>query len=93
MTKKRFIKLVMSSGRQRNEAQEIAKDYNLQGVSYAEAFENFLALNRLGYAFEFLGKCSKAITATLVDCANAFNKFAELVCEATKQEHGKYNFD
>lgn len=37
MTRKRFIKLLISYGQQRNEAAQIAKSYNAKGFSYEEA--------------------------------------------------------
>lgn len=38
MTKKRFIKLLMSQGASRNEARMLAYWYNLRGISYADAY-------------------------------------------------------
>lgn len=42
MTRKRFIKLLMSKGIQRNAAQEIAARYNSRNIPYAKAYKIFL---------------------------------------------------
>lgn len=45
MTKKRFIKLLMSHGEQRNEAQIKAMQYNSRNIPYAKAYRIYLAFD------------------------------------------------
>lgn len=54
MTQKRFIKLVMSYTRSRNEAVKIAADYNSRNIPYERALEKFqgLIVSRLVYMRE-----------------------------------------
>ena len=42
MTRKRFIKLLMSHGKQRNEVEVIAHLYNIWGTPYSKAYRDFL---------------------------------------------------
>ena len=44
MTRKRFIKLVMSYGIPRNDAVEIAADYNSRNIPYERAYEKYKRL-------------------------------------------------
>ena len=39
MTRKRFVKLLMATGKQRNEAQAIAMAYNAERIPYKNAFK------------------------------------------------------
>lgn len=70
MTKKRFIKLVMSQGVQRNEANEIAESYNSRGFSYVSAYRNFIIKTSLRESFEILGEV----------VGNAAEKLSRLIC-------------
>ena len=56
MSKKRFIKLLMSKGIQRNEAQEIAARYNSRNIPYEKAYTDFLLKNGVIFAFKSLGQ-------------------------------------
>ena len=56
MTKKRFVKLIMSQGIQRNEANKIAESYNSRGFSYMSAYRNFLIKTSLRESFEIFGE-------------------------------------
>lgn len=78
MTKKRFIKLLMSYGIQRNKAQQIARDVNGRNISYKtacpavlfsyEVRRNILALGR--YCREFAEQIKSALIP-------AFNQLKE----------------
>lgn len=78
MTKKHFIKLVMSQGVQRNEANEIAERYNSRRFSYASAYINFIMKTRLKESFEILGEA----------VGNASDNLSRLIC-ALKERNNK----
>lgn len=48
MTKKRFIKLIMSCEKGRNEAQTLAAKYHKNGFSYADAYSDFMLKHGIG---------------------------------------------
>ncbi len=48
MTRKRFIKLLVSYGKQRNEAAQIANYYHAKGLSYEEAHTDYYIKNQVG---------------------------------------------
>ena len=51
MTKKRFVKLLMSYGVQRNNAYKLARLYNIKGCCYARAFYRFIIMRKLTRSF------------------------------------------
>ncbi len=63
MTKKRFVKLLMSHGVQRNEACKIAKTYNTQNISYASACIDYF----LKYSFKSIGEAFRRFSEELQD--------------------------
>lgn len=84
MTKKRFIKLLMSRGKSRNEAVEIASNYNSLNYSYKSAYTDYLlkysmsdALHILTYQFSKLGM-------SVAQASKAFSKLATAVAVANK---------
>lgn len=79
MTRKRFIKLLMSYGNSRNKAVKIAADYNSRNVPYKRAYENESMLKPIGYSFiaEGLSKGIAAATAALSDFASAAKRAME----------------
>lgn len=77
MTRKRFIKLLMSHGISRNEAVKIAADYNSRNIPYKTAYANESNLKPIGYSFAAEG-LSKGIAAA----AAAFSNFASAVKRA-----------
>ena len=73
MTRKRFIKLLMSQGVSRNNAVTIAYCWNLRGVPYERAYRNFLlnhsvkkAFSRLGEAICKVGVSQKELSKSLL---------------------------
>lgn len=59
MTKKRFVKLLMSHGVQRNKVCEIAFVYNYKGFSYSSAYTDYclnLSFKNLREAFRILSE-------------------------------------
>ena len=84
MTAKRFIKLIMSCGKQRNEARVIAERYKARGFSYKEAYADFRLKNGVEMAIKGL---SSGITA----CGDNFRKAAAQVqklAQAAKEHTG-----
>lgn len=72
MSRKRFIKLLMANGIQRNKVATIAILYCSRGFSYKKAYQDFLIkqrilliTNRLANAFNMLGNNLKSVTTTL----------------------------
>lgn len=77
MTRKRFIKLLMSRGVQRNEAQKKAEKYNSKNISYSEAYMHFCvsaSFANLGKSFNKFGEAIKQATAGLAKLAEALQK-------------------
>lgn len=77
MTRKRFIKLLMSRGLQRNEAQKKAQQYKSKNVSYSEAYMHFcvaVSFANLAKGFNNFGECIRKATAGLAKFAEALKK-------------------
>lgn len=83
MTKKRFIKLLMSYGVQRNEAQQIARDFNGQNIPYKTAYPaaKIYSAKRLCVRMlvDGIEKISVEISRRVIP---AFNKFKEAFAAA-----------
>lgn len=64
MTKKRFVKLMMAHGIQRNEACKIAKTYNSPNTSYSYAYIDYFlkdSFKSIGEAFRKFSEEMKEI--------------------------------
>lgn len=88
MTKKRFVKLLMSEGIQRNEAQQIAARYNSRNIPYTRAYSYYAlgfgfrrGLKKVARSFENLGEQTK----------QALRSFAELQEALANAERGCKN--
>lgn len=68
MTRKRFIKLVMSKGKQRNEANKIANLYNARKIPYSRAYISFQVANN----FAEISKAAKKIPTVCKELAKSF---------------------
>ena len=90
MTRKRFIKLMMSYGNSRNKAVKIAAEYNSRNVPYKTAYANESNLKPVNYSFiaEGLSKGIAAATAAFSDLASAAKKAMENI---TSGNVGAYN--
>lgn len=79
MTRKRFIKLLMSYGTSRNEAVKIAEDYNSRNVPYKTAYANESNLKPVNYSFiaEGLSKGIAAAAAAFSNLASAAKRAME----------------
>ena len=91
MTRKRFIKLMMSHGISRNEAVKIAADYNSRNISYEKAYQKE-ALRRVDLAFKRLGKSFASATAAFKDLSTAmYFAMNENGCDLTVLKEGANN--
>lgn len=81
MTRKRFIKLLMSKGVQRNKAQEIAALYNSRNIPYAKAYKIYLLSNSAKKAFEALGLHFKEFAKAIQQVKENFTELAEKLKE------------
>ena len=62
MTRKRFIKLMMSHGEQKRTAQAAAYLYNARNVPYAKAYPDYRIRVQIRKAFRRLGEaCARAL--------------------------------
>lgn len=84
MTKKRFVKLLMSQGVQRNEAHEIAGRYNARSYAYADAFRDFVLKTSITKSFERLGGAMRKATIKIKYLAAAFEEFRERMIQNDK---------
>ncbi len=75
MTRKRFVKQLMSVGMQRNEANEIALCYNLKGVPYQTA----LACETFKYNLRKVSKTFSLFTSSIKQVTESFKKMAEVL--------------
>lgn len=73
MTKKQFVKRLMSQGIQRNEACKIAKTYNTQNISYASAYIDYF----LKYSFKSIGETFRRFSEKLQEMAVCINALKE----------------
>ena len=90
MTKKRFIKLLMSTRVQKSEARLIAARYNSRKMPYSQAFSDYLVKEKLIKSFSKLGAAAVKFGENLEKITESFDKFArackssmEGVCEKT----------
>lgn len=78
MTKKRFVKLLMSYGVQRNRAQQIARDVISRNIPYKEALPAAIAAYRMRRDMQELGRwfgeLAEQIKSTIIP---AFNQLKE----------------
>ena len=82
MTRKRFIKLLMSKGKQRNEARKTAQFYNNLNVSYSRAYEcakSAIAMSNLSKAVQ-----KTAISMQLMEVG--INNFVDVANSCLKYE-------
>ncbi len=75
MTRKRFVKQLMSVGMQRNEANAVAFSYNLKGVPYQKA----LAHETFKYNLRNIGKALVDFAQSLKQATESFKAMAEVL--------------
>lgn len=73
MTKKRFVKLMMAHGIQRNEACKIAITYSSQNISYSYAYMDYF----LKSSFRSIGEAFRKFSEELKEMILSFNATKE----------------
>jgi hypothetical protein len=81
MTRKRFVKLLMSHGEKPRDARAIAFKYNARGVPYKEAYRDY-RLRRVSRSFVRLSISCKKLCYGLTRAAQALKKFLEVINNA-----------
>lgn len=84
MKQKRFIKLLMSQGKQISQARKIALRYNSRKIPYSEAFSDYLVKEKLIKAFSRVGVAAVNLSKNLEKLTESFNKFAKAVKSSTE---------
>lgn len=79
MTKKRFVKLLMSHGEQIREARTIALRYNARGIPYKEAYSDYRLKKAVTRAFANASKAAVALGERVANVALSLKKFAEAI--------------
>ena len=83
MTRKRFIKLLMSHGISRNKAVEIAADYNSRNVPYERAYSRIASSRGIISAFRNSGKQFKAAGAAFGSLSYAMHSAVSTITNGT----------
>ena len=76
MTKKRFIKLLMSHGEQINRARAIAFLYNARGIPYKEAYRDYLFRTSFIRSMSKLGEACARLGTNIASAAQSLGKLA-----------------
>lgn len=90
MTRKRFIKLLMSRGVPRNRARAIAFLYNASGTPYKKAYSNYLLKTSFKSAISNLTKAIVTFSDKLNKTTKSFNKLAESFNKLNKGDTNEY---
>lgn len=98
MTRKRFVKLLMSEGLSRNEANSIAADARISGLAYSTAYKSVQVTHDLGLnpkcfdidaVCDAIGKVAADVTKIVNALVAAFGAFAKTFNkEMCAQDHG-----
>ena len=81
MTRKRFVKLLMSYGEKPRDARAIAFKYNACGVPYKEAYRDY-RFRHVSRSFVRFGISCKKLCCELTRAAQAVKKFSEVINNA-----------
>jgi hypothetical protein len=77
MTRKRFVKLLMSHGITRNDANEIAYSYNARNILYEQAYRTFLLTHSIKLNFKKLGDAFYMASVPIRQATVSFEKLKE----------------
>lgn len=77
MTRKRFIKLLMSRGEPRNRARAIAFLVNANGKPYKKAYATYLLKTSFARATTTLAKTLYDFGNSVAECSQSIKKLAE----------------
>ena len=93
MTSKRFIKLLMSKGFSRNEAQEFALDVQESRKTYAEAYSSYTALESLANSMPDISSLLQNIRDSLIQFAGALVKAVGAFVETFQNTLAEGNYE
>ena len=79
MTRKRFIKLLMSHGEQIHRAKAIAFLYNSRGIPYKKAYSDYLIKIGINKAFSRMAKAAAKAGESIKTITISLGKFAEVM--------------
>ena len=89
MTRKRFIKLLMSRGEQRDQARAIAFLYNVSGTPYKKAYSDYLLKTSLKRVAKNLSRAFGLVGKNIQSFVQAFNILDEaLMCKTVQNLEG-----
>ena len=93
MTKKRFIKLLMSHGEQPHKARAIAFIYNSYKTPYKKAYSDYLLQVGTKRSFAKLSASCAKLGEGLIKCAQSLKKLTEVLADArnTQNNHSRSN--
>ncbi len=77
MTRKRFVKLLMSHGITRNEAHKTANRYNARNFSYKRAYRNFLLVHGFKQGFKKVSEAFKIASSSIRQASASFDELME----------------
>ena len=75
MTKRRFVKLLMSQGNSRNESVVIALRYNRRNYSYEKAYSDYLIKYALSNSFRKFGLSCEEASKSFAKLFNVLSEF------------------
>ncbi|MBO5969007.1 MAG: hypothetical protein J6S14_10985 [Clostridia bacterium] len=79
MTRKRFIKLLMSHGETPRSARAIAFLYNVSGTPYKKAYSDYCVKTSMQRAFASLGKAALKCGESISKVAQSLKKLTEAI--------------
>lgn len=85
MTRKRFIKLLMSHGESKRQAQAIAYLYNLRGKSYKSAYADYVLKRSIRLAGECLAEAFAKFGLAIKDLMPAVERLKRNLTEGAKK--------
>ncbi len=88
MTRKRFIKLVMSHGVSRNKAQEMARAFNSKNLPYEKAYRCFMLTYGVRKGFRELSMATSNFAARVRKTMAAFVRLSEAIKAANEEVEG-----
>lgn len=91
MTKKRFVKLLMSKGIQRNEAQKIAALYNSRNISYSTAYKLYVLSSSVKNSVAILLGAIENFSAAIKQTKDSLCTLAEQVANTFRDYYDNYS--
>lgn len=92
MTKKRFIKLLMSHGESIHRARAIAFLYNSNNIPYKKAYNEYLIKYKLKNAFSQLGKAIARVGEACKMNIKLLGKLGDVINDTIKQRNNAESY-